>query len=509
MKAITLKLALALSCAAVLGACSDTAGTEAVESQQIAWRDGDVNDALAEAQESGKPVLLYWGAEWCPPCAEMKQTLFKDPAFIAKTRDFVPVYLDGDTQGAQKWGDRFGISGYPTVIALSPDGNEITRISSATMASELPDLLTLAAGRTRTIDAVLADAKSDPKSLSDEDWTILGGFAWGNDPARFKENGSEADLLEALAANAPDDALKRRFGLLALTRKAEKEGDGYKLTAAQEKTLKDVLPGILASRDETIENRYELASMGGPLVSALPAGGTRDAMAGDLRKALEAIYADKSLTLLDRTYATYGEVLLVKGTTGLSDELKAKVRVRMAAIDKAADDPIARKSVISYTAMVLDEIGDRDAATRVLMAEIDKSASPYYYMAIMADRAAEDEQPEKAVEWARKAYEAAEGPATRVQWAVSYAMTVMDQTPKDDAAVEASADAVLAELAASPDGYYQRTQSAADRWGKALVAWSEEYGGSAVLNQVEARMADVCAKQGDKAEACGGWMKSA
>ncbi|ATB60323.1 exported hypothetical protein [Xanthomonas citri pv. fuscans] len=28
----------------------------------IAWREGDVEDAFAEARDSGKPILLYWGA---------------------------------------------------------------------------------------------------------------------------------------------------------------------------------------------------------------------------------------------------------------------------------------------------------------------------------------------------------------------------------------------------------------------------------------------------------------
>ena len=64
----------------------------------------------------------------------MKSTLFKDPAFIAETQDFVPVYLNGDTQGAQRWAERFGTSGYPTVVVLRPDGTEITRISNTTMA---------------------------------------------------------------------------------------------------------------------------------------------------------------------------------------------------------------------------------------------------------------------------------------------------------------------------------------------------------------------------------------
>jgi protein disulfide-isomerase len=80
---------------------------------EIAWRKGDVLAAFAEAADNGKPILLYWGAEWCPPCHRLRAGLFKEPDFIARTRDFVAVYLDGDTEGAQRWGDHFAIQGYP------------------------------------------------------------------------------------------------------------------------------------------------------------------------------------------------------------------------------------------------------------------------------------------------------------------------------------------------------------------------------------------------------------
>ena len=136
------------SVAVALGIALATAGcqqageqSELAHASAIDWRHGDVEDALAEAKEVGKPVILYWGAVWCPPCNQMKATLFRDPSFIAETQNFVPVYLDGDTAGAQRWGEQFGISGYPTVIILKPDGTEITRIASATMAGELPHLL--------------------------------------------------------------------------------------------------------------------------------------------------------------------------------------------------------------------------------------------------------------------------------------------------------------------------------------------------------------------------------
>ena len=104
-KTINLALAFALGLAVALSACQQL-GTEAAHATEIAWREGDVADALAEAKEQGKPVILYWGAVWCPPCNQMKSTLFKDASFIAETEKFVPVYLDGDTAGAQEWGER-------------------------------------------------------------------------------------------------------------------------------------------------------------------------------------------------------------------------------------------------------------------------------------------------------------------------------------------------------------------------------------------------------------------
>jgi protein disulfide-isomerase len=97
------------------------------------------------------------------------------------------------------------------VIVLRPDGTEITRISSATMASELPALLRVAAARTTSIEALLAKAADDTADLTADDWKILAGFDWRNDPKHFADLAKAGTLLARLAEAAPEPALQRRF----------------------------------------------------------------------------------------------------------------------------------------------------------------------------------------------------------------------------------------------------------------------------------------------------------
>ena len=109
---------LALS-ASVLAACGrgDAASTPRAEEKPamanplaslhadapgIAWFNGDVNAAFASAKAANKPVLLYWGAQWCPPCKQLKSAVFNRPDFIEKSKLFVTVYLEGELPDAKK-----------------------------------------------------------------------------------------------------------------------------------------------------------------------------------------------------------------------------------------------------------------------------------------------------------------------------------------------------------------------------------------------------------------------
>src|SRR5688572_21186114 len=135
----------------------------------IAWFKGDVDAAFRSAQASNKPVLLYWGAQWCPPCKQLKSAVFNRPDFIEKSRLFVAEYLDGDLPDAQKWGDVCRVTGYPTVVVFKADRSEITRIAGNMDLSLYARVLDDALGDVRPIKDVieLATAAQAPLGAAD------------------------------------------------------------------------------------------------------------------------------------------------------------------------------------------------------------------------------------------------------------------------------------------------------------------------------------------------------
>src|SRR5688572_815794 len=145
----------------------------------IAWYEGDVDAAFAAAKASNKPVLLYWGAQWCPPCKQLKSAVFSRPDFIEKSKLFVSVYLDGDLPDAQKWGDVFRVSGYPTVVVLKNDRTEITRIAGNMDLSLYAGVLDNVLGDVKPVKDVIELAVKGDAPLAADDCRRLAYHAFG------------------------------------------------------------------------------------------------------------------------------------------------------------------------------------------------------------------------------------------------------------------------------------------------------------------------------------------
>jgi thiol:disulfide interchange protein len=85
----------------------------------IAWKSYDAG--LADAKASGKPVLLFVYADWCPKCRAWSP-LFSDPKLVDRAGSFVMVHQNQDQPGA--WSAQLESFGayVPRIFVLSPEG---------------------------------------------------------------------------------------------------------------------------------------------------------------------------------------------------------------------------------------------------------------------------------------------------------------------------------------------------------------------------------------------------
>jgi protein disulfide-isomerase len=106
----------------------------------IEWRH-DLNTALTEAQAQQRPVLLVFGATWCPPCKKMKREVWPDAKVAeAVTAGFVPVYVDVDDQAQAQVTGNYRVSSIPAVFILDSNG-AVTHQRSSMSISQTQEFL--------------------------------------------------------------------------------------------------------------------------------------------------------------------------------------------------------------------------------------------------------------------------------------------------------------------------------------------------------------------------------
>ena len=92
------------------------------------------SQAEAEAKALGKPLLVHFYADWCGPCQQMERSVLNQPKVIrCLGSDVVGVKVNADHHPELK--SRFGISGFPSDVLVSPAGKVSTRYVGATSES--------------------------------------------------------------------------------------------------------------------------------------------------------------------------------------------------------------------------------------------------------------------------------------------------------------------------------------------------------------------------------------
>lgn len=86
----------------------------------------DHEKSIARAQRFGQPVLLFFTAEWCKYCHQLADDVLSLPEIQNLTRSFQCIQIDADAQ--PELCKQYGVTGFPTLICLGPQGQLTARI---------------------------------------------------------------------------------------------------------------------------------------------------------------------------------------------------------------------------------------------------------------------------------------------------------------------------------------------------------------------------------------------
>jgi thiol-disulfide isomerase/thioredoxin len=478
----------------------ETAAAERHLPPGIDWYAGDVDAAFAAAKAAGKPIFLYWGAEWCPPCAQIKSTIFNRREFQERSRLFVPVYLDGDTPSAQRYGERFGVVGYPTMILFRPDGTEITRLPGTVDVQRYATILDVALADAKPVAAIL-QAATTGGDVTNNDWRLLADYSWATDNGRILPAEGRALTFRRLSSRCPPELEpecgRLYFDYLGAAADEAQAGksplDGLERADARRRLL-----ALLDSPPVAAANVDNLLYGPEDVIGLLSDPGTpeRRQLTDAWRAALDRLSSDAgALSGPEQLNLIRARVLLARldaPDAPLPPALLDEARQSVARVDAAATDGYARQAAINAAAGLYWEAGLDEDANRLLVAELEKSKSPYYFMLDLAELAKKAGREDEAVAWLAKAYAGATGPATRFQWGYSYLVGLLEMTPEDTARIEQVGLAVLGELDDSPDAFYQRTRMRLEQLSAKLLEWGKADGHGAVVERLRARSAEIC-----------------
>ena len=483
----------------------------------IDWYKQGAGSAFEQARKSSRPLFLYWGAVWCPPCNQIKKTIFSNPKFQQAVKSFIPVYLDGDAPDAQKWGTKLKTSGYPTMLIMNGNMQEIMRLPTGVTVDEYVRLMQNALEKMQPMKDILALALKGKRKqqATPADWERLAGYSWAQDEERTMAEKDKLKTFEQLWKKSVklSPVVHSRFYLLYLLTQAETEKKKIQKEPKKKKDAKIVAPpvkivqeflALLKSSELYLANLETLNWQSREIMDYLFPEDS------ELRQEAKKVWREQAFQMfenlqlsLDERMSSLAPLITVDESSDLSQLIIEKARWA----DTTAQGIYERQAVISTAIYLLRESKQYEEAVRLAQNELAKSSSPFYFMSELSGIAKERGYKKESINWSRKAWEASTGDNTRFQWGTMHILNVLDLTPEDASGIETALTQVVSEVLPRQDAFAGRNQKRFERLAKKMMVWGKDAPRVVPHKKIKLALLPMC-QQAKSKVLCERWVRS-
>jgi hypothetical protein len=480
------------------------------ETHPAHWRDvtspADLDQAFAQAQREAKPVFLYWEPAHCDPCQHPQARLFAREEFVLLSRRVIAVHVDGDAPGLQRLAAQLRLDdSRPSALLLTPKRDELTRLSGELDPGQFLGALRSAIGGSATRQAArplrqVVDDALTGLELPNHEWRQLANYAWEEAGAPLAEPRERARVLAQLAQACP---LQLRASRTRLLIQAVAAGDlagrasggagspaSWARDGAERRDRGDRLPEALRRStalalrrvfddERSTRELLDLITRRTPVVLASlaePASADGAQLHAAWDRALQRLANDSGLAADQRLAALQARLDLARiaqhrAAADVPAPLRDEIRRTAVQLGSAAEGGVVRPASTSRAAHLLTQAGLLAESDELLLARLPSQGGAPELMAQLADNARSRGRFSETLRWSRRAWEAAQGPARRLEWGSQYLRHLTELAPGEAELIDEVADRVLAELSHQPEALPERNAAQLRALTDHLLAW--------------------------------------
>lgn len=142
------------------GICLLLRPAPASAAERIPWK-SSLSVAMQQARRTNRLVMLDFYTDWCAFCKKLDRETYTHPRVVQLAKQVVPVRMNAEKEGRTS-AMKYGVTGFPTILFLTPQGNVAGRIGGYLPAGPFAAVLQQQIDHFRAMPVLEARLRANP-----------------------------------------------------------------------------------------------------------------------------------------------------------------------------------------------------------------------------------------------------------------------------------------------------------------------------------------------------------